>query len=224
MKTKKVLLIAIYSHPDYYPPTLNVIENLSSLYEEIYLIHRNIPGLNWKYPENVHLIGTKKQFSVQQVEKTGYFKKLLWYPEFSRNLFLTFKKYKPDAFLITDYLSILALRLIFPFIHKPEILWYHNHDVAEEQYIKKFSMTWFSWKSEKWLFPKLEIFSLPALERKDRFPMNLFNGRFFFLPNFPSRNDLYKDRISMKISIAKKHVSDEIFFKVVLVPNTVWKN
>jgi glycosyltransferase involved in cell wall biosynthesis len=221
VKSKKVLLIAIYSHPDYYPPTLNAVENLSSLYQEIYILHRNIPGLNWKYPVNVHLIGTKKQFSVQRVEKAGYFRKLIWYLAFSRKLFLTFKKYKPHAFLITDYLSILAFRLVFPFIIKPQILWYHNHDVAEEQYVKKYSMTWFSWKSEKWLFPKLDIFTLPALERKDRFPMNLFNGEFFFLPNFPSRlvyksdiiENKYRDstyRILFQGSIGPQHGLEEL--------------
>jgi len=186
LKTKKVLLIAIYSHPDYYPPTLSAVENLSSSYDNIYILHRNIHGLGWKYPPNVELLGTGDQFSLSEVEKASLFKKMIWYLAYTRKMFWTFRKYKPDTFLISDYLCILAYRLIYPFIYKPRVLWYHNHDVAEEKYINRYSLSWLSWKTEKWLFPKLQIFSLPAIERKVCFPMNLFHGVFFFLPNFPS--------------------------------------
>jgi glycosyltransferase involved in cell wall biosynthesis len=221
VKTKRVLLVSIYSHPDYYPPTLSAVENLSSLYDNIYILHRNIHGLNWKYPENVQLIGPRKQYSLQEVENAGLIKKVFWYLAFSSRLFLALIKFKPETFLISDYLCILAYRLIFPFSKKPHITWYHNHDVAEEQYLKKYSVSWLSWKSEKWLFPKLQIFSLPALERKVCFPLNLFQGVFFFLPNFPSRliykstlnENKYRDpvyRILFQGSIGPLHGLEEL--------------
>ena len=183
---KKTLLVVIYSHPEYYPPTLSALENLSHKYRDIYVLHRNLHGFNWKYPENVHLIGPKKDYAPREVEVAGFIRKLGWYLAFSWNLLVTMKKHKPDAMLIYDYLAILAYRLIYLLAPKPPIVWYHNHDVAEKQYIRSFTLSWFSWKSEKWIFPKLQIFSLPSLERKQCFPMQLLKGEFYFLPNFPS--------------------------------------
>ena len=58
--TNKKLVIALYSHPDYYPPTLNALEYLSEIYSEIVIVHRNITGFNWDYPVNVKLVSPKK--------------------------------------------------------------------------------------------------------------------------------------------------------------------
>ena len=52
------IVIAVYSHPEHYPPTLNAIEFLSKEFKHIYVIHRNIEGFNWKYPSNVTLLST----------------------------------------------------------------------------------------------------------------------------------------------------------------------
>jgi glycosyltransferase involved in cell wall biosynthesis len=105
------------------------------------------------------------------------------------------RKYRPDTLLIYDYLAILSYRLVYIFAPKPRITWYHNHDVAEKQYIRKHSISWWSWKSEKWIFPKLQIFSLPSIEREFCFPMKSLTGKFVFLPNFPSEL-IYKNGIS----------------------------
>lgn len=198
VKKKKNLLVVIYSHPEYYPPTLSALENLSLMYRDIYVLHRNLHGFNWKYPENVHLIGTKKQYAPREVEVAGFLRKLGWYLAFSWKLLKSMKKYKPDAMLIYDYLAILAYRMIYIFAPTPPIIWYHNHDVAEKQYIRRFTLSWLSWKSEKWLFPKLQIFSLPSLERKQCFPMQLLKGQFYFLPNFPSSGIYQKNKADNK--------------------------
>ena len=84
-------------------------------------------------------------------------------------------------------MPVLSYRLLKPFIASPHILWYHNHDVSEARYINKYNLAWMAWKSEPWILPRLQIFSLPALERKVCFPMEKLKGQFFFLPNFPSR-------------------------------------
>ncbi len=193
VRKKKTLLVVIYSHPEYYPPTLSALENLSPLYQNIYVLHRNLHGFNWKYPSNVHLIGTKKQYAPRTVELAGFMKKVGWYLAFSWKLLKTLKKYKPDTVLIYDYLAILAYRLIYFFVRKPRVTWYHNHDVAEKQYIRPFSISWLSWKCEKWLFPKLQMFSLPSVERKQCFPMQSLGGEFYFLPNFPSEMIYHKN-------------------------------
>ena len=43
-------------------------------------------------------------------------------------------------------------------------------------------------KQEKKYFTQLDVFSLPANEREQYFPMNKLKGKYFFIPNFPKRS------------------------------------
>ena len=181
------LVIALYSHPDYYPPTLNAIESLSKKYDNIFIVHRNILGLDWDYPTNVHLITHGKSVNVRIAEKVGLLKKIVWYFLYTVQIFKVLKNNKDCVFLIYDYMPLLAYRLVNKLIKRPRILWYHNHDVADPKYIRNYSLSWWAWKSEDWIFPYLDIFSLPSLDRKSYFPMNKFKGKFYYLPNFPSK-------------------------------------
>jgi Glycosyl transferases group 1 len=221
MKNGKNLVVAIYSHPDYYPPTLNAIENLAGQYDSITVVPRNIIRPGWKYPGNVKLITPKRLFTVKELETAPTFKKIWWFLQFTRRFFSAVVRSKADTILIYDSIPVLSYRLINKFINKPKILWYHNHDVMEPQYIRKWSLSWLGWKSEKWIFQKLDLFSLPALERMVCFPMEKLHGKFFFLPNFPSLafydkyKTLQKDvsgniRILFQGSIGPLHGIEEI--------------
>ena len=132
--------------------------------------------------------------NVRDVEKANLFWKIIWFIKFTFIFWYQIIKIKPSTILIYDSMPILSYRLISSFIIKPETLWYHNHDVVEDKYCRKWSLIWWAWKSEKWIFPKLNIFSLPSIERKKCFSFNLFNGKFFFLPNYPSRKIYTKFR------------------------------
>ncbi len=186
-RKNKTLVIAIYSHPEYYPPTLNTVEILSKQYDTIFILHRNVTGFDWKYPSNVKLVGPAHCYPVREVEKAGVLKKLAWFTVFTFKFFRLISRKKPDTVLIYDAMPVLSYRLLKPFIVSPRILWYHNHDVSEARYISKYNLAWMAWKSEPWILPRLQIFSLPALERKVCFPIEKLKGQFFFLPNFPSR-------------------------------------
>ena len=51
------------------------------------------------------------------------------------------------------------------------------------------------------MFKYLDLFSLPAIERKDYFPMNELKGQFFYIPNFPSKefySKYYKNKTILK--------------------------
>src|ERR1700730_1925355 len=167
MNSKKNLVIAIYSLPDYYPPTLNAIEYLSGQYDSISILHRNLTGSSWNYPANVRLITPKKLYSVKEVENANIFKKIFWFLQFTLDFFSVINRVRPDTILIYDSLPVLSYQLIQSFIKRPKILWYHNHDVIDPQYVRKWSISWLAWKTEKWIFPKLNIFSLPSMERRD---------------------------------------------------------
>jgi len=150
-------------------------------------VHRNINGLEWDYPSNVQLITYGKSINVRIAERVGLLKKIIWYLSFTLTLFKVLKKNKGCVFLVYDYMPLLAYRLISKLVQKPIALWYHNHDVADPELISKYSISWFAWKSENWIFPKLDIFSLPSLDRKKYFPINKLKGNFYYLPNFPSQ-------------------------------------
>lgn len=214
------LLIAIYSHPEYYPPTLNALEYLSEAYDKIILVHRNITGFDWKYPDNVELFSPPGPLPVREAEKAPLSTKIRWFLQFTRIFGSLVKRYQPDTILIYDSMPLLSYRLLSLFIRKPRILWYHNHDVSEQRYLKKYSLAWWAWKAEQWVFPKLDIFTLPADERRANFPMKKFRGKYWLLPNFPSLRVIArikqaeKDRRQLKIlyqgSIGKEHGLEEI--------------
>lgn len=195
---KRNLVVALYSHPDYYPPTLNALEYLARTFDEIYIVHRNVTGFGWEYPPNVHLMYSGNPLDTKHAEGKNQVYKILSYLRYTFLLLKTIRAKGSDWLLVYDYLPWLAIRIIKPFIPKSIKLWYHNHDVAEAQYIRKGSISWASWKSEQSLFSKLELFSLPSLERLQCFPMNKFCGQFFFLPNYPSKL-LYKSFFGKQI-------------------------
>lgn len=184
---KKILVIGIYSHPEYYPPTLNALEYLSVIYDHIYVVHRNITGFDWQYPANVTLLCAGTPVHVRKAEALSLRFKLRKFFRFTKLLHKTIRRHRPHTILIYDSMALLGLRFLFPLIKKPACLWYHNHDVSEPQYLRKNSLAWLAWKSETWAFPKLDIFSLPAMERQEYFPMQRLRGKFCFLPNFPSQ-------------------------------------
>jgi len=183
----KVLLIALYSPPQYYPPTLNAVEFLAEQYDRIYIIYRNYDSIDWSFPPNVETIATGRKMKIKAAERLSLGSKMFFFVQYTWRLFMTVIRVRPHTWLIYEYMPILSLFLLNPFLRRPHILWYHNHDVGDPDYIRKWSISWFAWKSERWLFPRLTLFSLPSLARKIYFPMEIFKGTFFFLPNFPAR-------------------------------------
>jgi hypothetical protein len=183
---KKNLIITLYSPPEYYPPTLNAIEFLAQEFNTVTVVFRNYTSFNWIYPKNVTLITTGSSISVREAEGSSLISKVYFFAEYIYTLFKTFKRTKARCIMMCDYIPVLSVYLLLPLIKRPELLWYHNHDVGEAKYLRKWTISWFAWKSESWIFPQITLFSLPAIERKKYFPMLSFKGTFFFLPNFPS--------------------------------------
>ena len=202
---KKDLVIAIYNNPETLPPTLHAIEFLSAKFDNIYIIYRNIGNLKfWQYPDNVKLLSFNELVNYEKIFTDSFFKKLRHFLKFTILFLNTILKIKPDTILIYDSLPVLSYRIIKKISKKPRILWYHNHDVTNIENvksIKKYSLVWWAWKSESWLFPYLNYFSLPALERKKYFLMDKLKGEFLFIPNYPSKIFFNKYNFSAKKSI-----------------------
>lgn len=178
------IVITIYSHPEFYPPTLNLIDELSVKFDKIYVLSRNVSDSKWKYPHNSNLILIGKKMGIRDSEKVNYFSKLISFFSYTFSLWKLCFFNTPKYIILCDPIPTLSFYLISPFLSKSIKIWYHNHDVLEFQNVKKFSISWFSHFSEKALFNKLAIFTLPSEERTKHFPVNLF-GKYYFLPNYP---------------------------------------
>jgi glycosyltransferase involved in cell wall biosynthesis len=206
LESERKLIIAIYSHPCYYPPTLNAIKSLAKYYKSIEIVHRNVVGFSWNFPDNVELFHNGRYYSVDQVQKSSFLFKVRSFFLFTTLLFNRIIKTKNYDLLLYDVMPCLAVRLIYKFIRKPGILWYHNHDIVLSSGRSRTSLTYWASNSEGWIFSSLNIFSLPAEERLKYFPLHSFKGKYFVVPNYPSKyyySTSYKYRkvINKKIKI-----------------------
>src|SRR5215831_5352454 len=134
--SKGNLVIGIYSHTDYYPPSLNAINALAVEYDHIYVVHRNIMGDGWEYPPNVSFLWSRKRLPIKETEIKPFLYKLYVFLSFSWLLCKTFNRTRATTLLIYDYWPLLSVRLTRFFMRKPQIFWYHSHDVAETEYIR----------------------------------------------------------------------------------------
>lgn len=176
----------MYGHPESYPPTLNAITCLAEQYE-IKVVCRAHQINAWPYPPGVEVLLDGPVLSAPEQEKLPIWGKIKLFLRFCRLFWHTWQQYQPQVLLLYDSLSILAYRLGVSFNFSRPILWYHNHDVYEPRMVRKYSLTWWSLRAEKWIFPHLQLFSLPAIERQRFFPMQQLKGCFFLLPNYPAK-------------------------------------
>ncbi|RZK42867.1 MAG: glycosyltransferase [Pedobacter sp.] len=180
------ILAAVYSHPEYYPPTQNAIAQLSSVAKEIIVISRNVKDTEGVYPKNVRLIKTGRFKPIRESEQSSLIWKVTSFIVFTYTLFKCVRKQKPEWVIAYDPIPLLAYSLAFRLLRKKPKLWYHNHDVLEPNTLKKYSVSWFAYRNEQNYFGKIDLFSLPSEERKQFFPMEKLKGQYFFIPNYPS--------------------------------------
>jgi hypothetical protein len=183
--SKNNIVLAIYSHVEYYPPSLNLIHLLSKKNLHVNILCRNVFISDWDYPKNTNLIVSGKFYDIRKIEKFNFFKKTISFFLFTRKLLQLCLIKKPKYVILCDTMPTLSFLFILPFISKSIKIWYHNHDVLDLNKVKIFSLGWFSYFSEKALFKRLDLFTLPSQERIKYFPFSSFAGKYFFLPNYP---------------------------------------
>jgi hypothetical protein len=189
-KKKKKAIGAIYSHPELYPPTLNAIQNIAIQFDEVYLICNNVVKSEWNYPQNIKLIPVGPYLPIKEFEQKSIFWKFFRFI----NYIITLLRFSKKATLIITYdvIPLFAYGLIqFFSLRKNIIWWYHNHDISPIHTLRVGSIGWLATKLEPVFFKKIDVFSLPSEERKIFFPMDKLKGKYFFIPNFPSKK-VYK--------------------------------
>jgi len=184
--SKNTILVAIYAHPESYPPTLSAIELLAKKFDKVIVLFRANTMKKWTYPQNVELVADGTVIEVKEQRALPIYKKIGLFARFIRQLFRIQKKHQPQSILLYDSMAAFAWDCFGRFWKYDGSLWYHNHDKLETESMRKFSMNWLALKAEKRIFPSLDIFTLPANERQIYFPIANFKGQYFFLPNYPS--------------------------------------
>ncbi|HTQ65291.1 MAG TPA: glycosyltransferase [Puia sp.] len=181
------LLATTYPHPDFFPPTLNAITELSNSFEQVIVTSRNISDVKPDFAANVIFMLSGKYQHIRASEQASLYKKIKSFFLYVSLLRRAINRYKPEVVVVYDPIPLFAYWLIHKLISYKPLLWYHNHDTSEISQVRKYSVSWWAAKYENRIFLNhVKIFSLPSLERKKLFPMDEFNGKFFFIPNFPA--------------------------------------
>ena len=180
------ILVTIYQDPVGYPPTLNAVSELAKMNHEVTVICKKHYESNWEYPASVNVVHFHSLIHINQLKTLPIQTKVRLFLQYVKTLRQHIRSQKPVVVLCYDNIALLGYWLATQMISKRPLLWYHNHDVLEMNDCRKYSIQWFSGLLEPRIFRKINIFSLPSNERKKYFPLDTYNGAYFFLPNYPS--------------------------------------
>lgn len=177
----KIALVAIYNGVDYYPPTINAIDELAVQYDRVIVLELGnyIHGKSF-YKDNV-------MFHSVIYKPRSYGSRLKTYLRFINQMRTILKKEFPSLILFYDPPSAFAAYLTTLGKKQQYILWYHNHDTIDKATLPKWSIGYLTWIFEEKIINHLSVFSLPAEERKLLFNLKNFKGRYVLIPNFPSQ-------------------------------------
>lgn len=182
---KNKVVVSIYIDPDFYPPTINAIVNLSQAFEEVVVISRNNATRDFPYPTNVRLIKIGASCTVRQMEKQSLAKKIFYFMKF----LFSFLKYSRQSgtrlILIYDHFALFAFYLCRIFAMDKKV-WYHNHDMANKELISRFSIGGLAARNEANAMSSIHFFSLPSKERLIYFAGLPKDIPVFIIPNYPS--------------------------------------
>ena len=176
-----------FTHPEGYPPTLNAINSIANKVNKLTILSTDTLPTKWNYKENVDLILLKAGHDRFEHVNRSKLDKIKTYFCYTSKIFKILRTGKIDLLIIYDDVPFFFYILASFLLRKKYKLWYHNHDVYPLSSFKKYKINWFGSASVQKYFNKIDYFSLPAVERKKMFPLNIFKGKFFYIPNYPSK-------------------------------------
>jgi len=187
-QSKKIscIVLTIYVHPDYYPPTLNAIAELSKSADRVIVVTQKLHSSDWVFPKNVEI-----QYAFKSKDDLGFgsFFPLVRYYKYWQLLRNVWKKNSPDILIAHDPMAIASIWLLNKF-HKIRVpLWYHNHDVLSFKRGLANKLKYVILRGiEKEAFTGISLFTLPSNERQKYFPLKSYLGKYYYLPNFPLKS------------------------------------
>lgn len=184
-KMKRVV-VSIYIDPDYYPPTINAINNLAAYFEEVIVITRNNSRDDFPFPPNVRLIKLGKFATVRETEKFSFIKKGLDFLKFTWQFWKYSVSSKTSLVVMYDPIPLLAYYIARPFMLAGRKAWYHNHDMPSVHRLRKYSIGWFAATYESRAMKMISMFSLPSEDRLLYYPSFDRAIPYATIPNYPS--------------------------------------
>lgn len=217
-KKLKRIVACIYIDPDFYPPTINAVINLSNTCEELVLVTRNHAKLDFPYPGNVKLVKLGSQMSVLETEQASLFRKIMSFIRFTARVVKEGINKKTDVIVLYDAIPLLSF-FIFKKALITKNIWYHNHDMPSS-HLRKYSVGWFASKYEHQAMENINLFTLPSDDRLTFYPNWKSLERYISIPNYPSLN-VYKSknnnshqfdeiRIIFQGTIGEEHALEEL--------------
>jgi len=148
-KGSNKVIVAVYSHPEYYPPTLNAIANLAENYEEVIVVCRNVLKSEWEYAPNVRIHPTGEYLTIREAEAKSTAWKVSSFLRYTLTLLKEIRGNRPKLVLLYDAIPLLSFSLSKAFSNTKPFVWYHNHDVIDIGTVRKYSVGYFASKNEK---------------------------------------------------------------------------
>jgi len=219
MKNYNRIVVSIYIHPDFYPPTINAINNLAEHCNELIVVTRNNCKEDYFIGDNIKFIKIGAFIRPYDFEKKNVLVKINTFIKFSFQVLKN--SYNADWLVSYDAIPLLSFYLIHWFLPKKISTWYHNHDVPEIKSNSKFSIGWFAAKFEHKALSKMNYFTLPSNDRLAYYPKLNTLTKYSLIPNYPSLkiynsynfkeiNKTQKVKILYQGSIGKGHSLEEI--------------
>jgi len=174
------VVIAIYTPAAYYPPTLNAIAELKGVFGTVCVISggnqdRQLTVLKGTVHRSIFPRTTTRLSNIN-----NFFRYWLQFLQLVR-------RYRPEVLLCYDDVPLLAWYLTKPFVAHRPILWFHSHDISSDQGLSNLSLQKWAIRCQRTIFHQINIFSLPANERREYYPANAEQTQYFFIPNYPSK-------------------------------------
>ena len=184
-KSSKVLS-CVYAHFEAHGPGIYHNELLAKSSGQLDIYYSNVMLTSWVFPDHVRLI-TDRDNIIPWVEiyKKNHLSKWWFFLKYTIKMFFLIKRNKYDIVVVFNAPTLLSLTIIRFFINKKIKLWYHNYDPIDNTNIKKYSISYFCYRSMMMIFPKLDMFSHSEETRDRFFPLHLLNHQRYILPNYP---------------------------------------
>lgn len=224
------ITVACYAHPELYPPILSAISQLAQKTDRIDVFTRKMLISKWSYPDNVYVSCINKKMYVGfGIEQISFFKKLIHFVTFVRQIKRSVVENKSDLLIVHDVIPLFAAFLIRSCIKRKQLkLWYHNHDVVDVNKSGKYSLMGIAAKFESKAFDFINIFTLPSKERLKYFPVTKLTYPPIILSNYPlkffyerseiekNERDEYTIKLVFQGSIGAGHGLEELiaFLKI----------
>lgn len=182
------VLVVHFTHPEGYPPALNAINCLAEKVDTITVVTTDTLPTHWSYKENVNFELVEGEHDRFSFVKKPVRVKVKRYFSFISKIRESIKNDKPDLVITYDNVPFLLYLFATLFLsQKNHKLWNHNHDIYPASRYTKGSINWFSYYAIQRFLNRLDYFSIPSMERVKMFPMHQFKGKFFYIPNYPSK-------------------------------------